>query len=425
MDSIIMPTNIEAEAAVLGSMLSTAEVLHHLPFLKAEHFHEPVHQRIFDAIRATAGRGMVATPVSLKEQFEKDDHLKDIGGFGYLTKLTSLAFRHGNPVEHARLVISLAKRRELIQGCIETAKAAAESPDLTPEELANDLARLADSVSSEIDAQKTRDSKQVGEAIIDRLKSRVIPTSTGMSKLDRAMGGGLYPGRSYGFAARMKVGKTVLASTLSHNLNLAGVKHLFVCGEMGDEEIHERCLARQTDSDPSDFRGDGSDSPHFLGKIADYVVRDNRCAIYQNAPGLTFDALKRYVASALYRRKIQGVILDYWQLVGGKPKGKSTAEHLDEVAQWIADYCRQHGIWSITMAQINQEGNTRGGEGIKLAFDQVYELIREDDSMPEAWLKMLNTRYTPWLSIGSKTSPGLFMNPKGPFFEQTPEVRYL
>jgi hypothetical protein len=98
---------------------------------------------------------------------------------------------------------------------------------------------------------------------------------------------------------------------------------------------------------------------------------------------------------------------------------------LDEVAQWFADFGRKNGIWTITMAQINQDGNTRGGEGIRLAFDQVYKIRgmgeeekEEDISRPDRWIEMMDTRYTEWMNIGSQLQPGLFMNPKGPFFEQ-------
>ena len=92
--------------------------------------------------------------------------------------------------------------------------------------------------------------------------------------------------------------------------------------------------------------------------------------------------------------KITGIIFDYWQLVSGKDKRKSTAEHLDEVAQWIADYCRRGILWSIVMGQINQEGNTRGGEGMRLAFDQVYQIHRPDLGKSETWIAMMETRYT-------------------------------
>ena len=90
------------------------------------------------------------------------------------------------------------------------------------------------------------------------------------------------------------------------------------------------------------------------------------------------------------------------------------------MAQWLAEVCRKHKLWGVVMAQINQEGNTRGSEGIRLAFDQVYDLkpLGEDLGQPYRWLEMMETRYTRWQNVGGESQAGLFMNDKGPYFEQ-------
>ena len=58
----------------------------------------------------------------------------------------------------------------------------------------------------------------------------------------------------------------------------------------------------------------------FQKKIVDTAFASKKNIIYRNAPGLTFDDLKRYVLLARMQKKITGFILDYWQLVGGKPQ---------------------------------------------------------------------------------------------------------
>jgi hypothetical protein len=88
------------------------------------------------------------------------------------------------------------------------------------------------------------------------------------------------------------------------------------------------------------------------------------------------------------------------------------------VAQWIADYARRENLWTLVMAQINQEGNTRGGEGLRLAFDQVYQIHRPDLGKSETWIEMMETRYTAWENIGSEEIPGLYLIQKGPYFNQ-------
>ena len=72
------PCNIEAEQALLGAILTNNEQLQRIGDVLVEtHFYQPVHQRIFQAIRSYNDKGMIASPVTLKHYFEQDDDLSD------------------------------------------------------------------------------------------------------------------------------------------------------------------------------------------------------------------------------------------------------------------------------------------------------------------------------------------------------------
>jgi replicative DNA helicase len=213
-----------------------------------------------------------------------------------------------------------------------------------------------------------------------------------------------------------------MLGTISRNLALAGVKHLFIAGEMSTDEIHQRVLSSIADVYPSAFRSDYGKSQDFQERIGAAAIRLKGNVLYRNAPGLTFDNLKRIATQAVGQRRIKGIILDYWQLVRGQGHGQSTADHLEAVAQWIADFGRKHKIWTVAAAQINQQGNTRGSEGIRLAFDQVYQLHRLADGSPQFWLQMMDTRYTHWGNVGAKDCAGLIMQEKGPVFEDAQKL---
>jgi replicative DNA helicase len=412
--------NISAEFNILGAIIASNELLEHIPFLQVEHFVSEPHQRIFLSIKRLIASGQRADIFSLGSMLDGDEDLSLAGGTKkYLVSSLGQGGIEPFPIEIAKLIVRLAQRRALLGACSKAEAVIQENLTEDPAEIALTLAKEFEEVSRGFDSPQMFDDFQVTEQILESLKEEKKPYSTGIARLDECMDGGLYPGKAYGFAAKKKVGKTILASTISCNLNALKVKHLFICGEMSPQEIHQRNLARLTDSFPSAFRTSYGQSPQFHMKVAEAALKSNRCILYYNAPGLTFDELRRVCLSSILQRRVKGIILDYWQLVGGKPKNKSTSEHLDEVAQWIADTCRKYGVWSVVMAQINQEGNTRGGEGIRLAFDQVYHLKApdEDNSNPERHLEMLDTRYTAWKSLGGNGLQGLMMNEKGPYFE--------
>ena len=83
-----LPHNDEAEQALLGALLVNNEKSHVVSaFLRDDHFFQPIHGRIFEAILKLVERGQIANPVTLKHYFENDDALTDIGGAQYLARL--------------------------------------------------------------------------------------------------------------------------------------------------------------------------------------------------------------------------------------------------------------------------------------------------------------------------------------------------
>ena len=84
-----LPKNVEAEAALLGAIMIDNRIAEDVQMkLRAEHFFEPVHGRIYDAIMKLTDRSMVANPVTLKPMFDADAAMKALGGPAYLAKLT-------------------------------------------------------------------------------------------------------------------------------------------------------------------------------------------------------------------------------------------------------------------------------------------------------------------------------------------------
>lgn len=410
-------SNSEAERDLLGAILINNSLMDGLGYLQPDHFCEFVHQRIFQAIRNEVIGGNVANPITLKERFDKDEALADIGGFKYLVSLVGSAPSAPHVPSLSRTIYQTWQRRQIIEWSKEAIESAT-SVDCVPEEAAAHLSSKLSELGSTDKRRRVVSEDEIISEIIDELESGVEPSSTGLDKLDLCMGGGLFPAKMYGFGARQKVGKTLLGATLSYNLSENGVKHLFIAAEMGYKEIYQRVLARKMDVYPSAFRTDYKESQDFRNRIAMAATNTKKFALYQNAPGLSFNDLKQYMSTAVQRHKVKGVILDYWQLVGGKNSKDSEAKHLDNVSQWIADFVKEHEIFCVVFAQMNQEGNTRGSEGIRKSVDQFYEIHREDLSTGEAWLEMKDTRYTAWNNIGSDKEAGWFLEPKGLYFRE-------
>src|SRR4051794_8032231 len=124
------PHNFEAEQGLLGAILVNNAAYHRVSeLLRPEHFADPLHGKLYDALSRLIERGQVVSPVSLKAYVEGDADFKGVGGMAYLIGLASASVHAIDAAEFARLVVDAADRRRLIT-LASDALTAAYSPDM-------------------------------------------------------------------------------------------------------------------------------------------------------------------------------------------------------------------------------------------------------------------------------------------------------
>ena len=110
-----MPQNIEAEQQLLGAILTNNDVFDRISStVRAEHFYDPVHQRIFEIAASRIQKNALASPVTLKPFLEDDMGLKELGGPAYLARLAGAAISSYAARDYAQMIYDLAVRRALI-----------------------------------------------------------------------------------------------------------------------------------------------------------------------------------------------------------------------------------------------------------------------------------------------------------------------
>ena len=110
-----LPKNIEAEQALLGALLANNKTFEKVSeFLRPEHFADPIHAKIFDVISKLITRGHVADTITLKNYFEQNGSLDEVGGYKYLIKLADSVTPLTNAEYYAQFIYDKYLRRELI-----------------------------------------------------------------------------------------------------------------------------------------------------------------------------------------------------------------------------------------------------------------------------------------------------------------------
>ncbi|NUB28532.1 DnaB-like helicase N-terminal domain-containing protein [Azospirillum brasilense] len=410
--------NPEVEQALLGALLTQPAAFGRtVGRVTAEDFADPVHGAIYSAVSERVSQGRAVDHRLLGDVATAcDDVLQEVGGGrAYLAGLAGAAGLASAVIDYADTIRQLATRRRLID------------TGLRAVVMADAAHRIEDAVSVVIgeaeglvDGGGARTRSEVLAAMVAGMEKpgRVFPT--GYPSIDRAWGGGLYAGRMYCIAGKGKAGKSALAGGISYALNRAGVRHAYLALEMGALEIEQRQVAREL----------GTHSMALIGHVhATILARAGQYAataaaerldnvVYVDMPGGTMDRLRTEILAAKYRHRCAGVIVDYWQLVTGRPPGTSEEEHLRRVAEWLAATVKRLGIWVLILAQLTDDGEATAVSrtGMNRNADQLY-FLRDCDLDGARWLEGKASRYTPTTDIGAQGEPALKLVYPGPHFE--------
>ena len=111
------PSNLEAEQALLGSILVNNDIIDEIStIVNSKIFYDPAHVKIYDVIQNLNNKGMIANPITLKNFFEKDNMLDEVGGTEYLVKLTRFSGSTKQAIDYARVIHEMYLRREVNDG---------------------------------------------------------------------------------------------------------------------------------------------------------------------------------------------------------------------------------------------------------------------------------------------------------------------
>ena len=220
-----MPCNIEAEQALLGTLLyDNAAYERLIDKLQARHFYEPFHQRLFAIMEEHIRRGQLAEPILLADRFKQDAAFEELGGLRYLADLVDRAPPSANAPDYARTIYDLALRRDLIRigGDISTiATTDAERPARDQIEIAEQqLFSLAETGGASQGFVNFADALHGAVEMAAEAFQRdggLAGISTGLIDLDRQLGG-LHPSDLLILAGRPSMGKSALAANIAFSV---------------------------------------------------------------------------------------------------------------------------------------------------------------------------------------------------------------
>lgn len=378
------PHNLEAEQALLGAILVNNEALTHVrDTLLPEHFYEPVHGRVYEAICKLADKNEMADPVKLKPFFEHDEALKDVGGARYLVRLAASAATVINARDYAATVLDLARRRSLIMIADRlSADAYGAGADMGADDI---VAEHEAALNSFLDAGTMREvdtlrsSATVADSalkMIDAARNHGISgIRTGLDGLDAILGG-LKPSELTVLAGRPAMGKSALASFISDRVSKSGsvactpVGLLFASGEMDAESNIKRALSEaiydyeRQEVPYSDMdKGALSDTDmDLVVKHAETVARQN--IYWMDEPSITPARLRARARAVERRFKQDGmplglIVVDYLQIMQADHKTNNRTEEITSISNGLRALAKELKIPVLALSQLSRAVDQR------------------------------------------------------------------
>lgn len=259
----VPPNSIEAEQAVLGSMiLSEQAILAVLEILDAQDFYRPVHQELFDSICAIRARKEPVDHISITEELRKRGKLEDCGGTEYLFRLTDIIFSIPNAEHYANIVAKKSARRKIITACIEVSGYAYNEDVEDPQERFLQVA-LQCCRTKTPGWSGTRDAASEAFNRINDLLEGIVPEDQipyGIRPLDKRIDG-VGPGAELTIiAGRPSAGKSSLVIEPLLNCLEMGFRVGVVSLETDRARLMQRIIARKAHIDTRKLRHGGYDA---------------------------------------------------------------------------------------------------------------------------------------------------------------------
>lgn len=349
--------DLEAERAVLGSILVNPELVHQAEAtLRPEHFERPAHRAVFSALLTLAASGSGIDVITLREQLAADDRLAEAGGVPYLGGLLDGVPRASSVDGWARIVREKARRRAALT-LAERLRQQAHAPDVETDELLDRhhaaLMRLMDSGD-----QAVRTLDEVLPVTVKGLEefatngTGITGVPTGIPDLDR-LTGGLKPGRLWVIGARPGRGKSSLCAQIAVHAAKRHYRVLVIGMEMPPEDVVERMLLAEADVERWDLRK----SDLAWGKVLASFGRLKGLPIAFD--GREAPTLAQMRASARHEKSSRGldlVIVDYLQRATLDPhtvKSSGQWAAVGEIAKGLKSMSRSLGVPVIAASQLD------------------------------------------------------------------------
>jgi len=362
------PHNVEAEEAVIGSLLVDPEAIVKVSdFLKPEAFYREKNQWLYSACLSLYDRSEAIDQISVAQELARKGRLEQVGGPGYLSHLVSVLPTSVHVEHYAQIVHRLALMRRLIAAGGQIAAIGYEAdPDVDAA-----LSKAEDVLYRLRQGEIHRDFVHI-RPILDQyfeqtgvsppltaVSGRPSPVLTGFGGLDELLGG-LQRSDMIVLAARTSLGKSSLALNIARNAAVNQGAHVAIFSlEMSKEQIVQRLLASEAEVDLQRIKRGYYSIPEEKRVMQAAGVLSQAPIYVDDSPILRVTAMRGKARRLDHQEGIDLIVVDYLQLIRGDSRTENKVQEISEISRSLKALARELDAPVMALSQLSRAVETR------------------------------------------------------------------
>lgn len=395
----VPPQNLDAEMAVLGSMLIEEDAINEaVEIIDEDCFYKSAHRKIFTSILNLFSKNKAVDLITLTEELKKTNQLDSIGGASYLAMLANAVPTAANIKHYTRIVKEKSILRALINNATQIVTKSYD-PEVNVDEVLDNAEGLIFEISDrriEGNLISLKDIIKDSIETIDRLyqqKAHVTGVPTGFIDFDMKTAG-LQQSDLIVIAGRPSMGKSALALSIAE---YAGVtEHIPVAIfslEMSKEQLVQRLLCSHARVDIHKVRS-GYFSPSDWPKLTAAAGKLSETPLFiDDTPAISILELRAKARRLKAHHDIKMMVVDYLQLMRSSRHSENRQQEISEISRSLKALARELNIPVVAISQLSravesrsdhrpQLSDLRESGAIEQDADVVVLLLREEYYSP-------------------------------------------
>ena len=364
-----LPNNIEAEQAVIGSILVSNDIFDEVsPIINHSTFYDPIHQKIFLAIENLISKGMLANPITLKNYFENDKNLVELEGHEYLVKITKFSTSLRQAIEYSKIIYDMYVRRELIKISETTIDSASnKNIDLPGDKIIEDSEKLLFDLAERGSFRKTFIKFDIAlSQTIEMAKSAhqniegIVGVPTGLTDLDDRLGG-LHNQDLVIIAGRPSMGKTSFAFNIAENIvQKTDLTVLIFSMEMSSEQVVRRFISSIANIDLQRLLRGKLQEEDWEGVDKALTILSKKNILVDDTPALSPTELRSRSRRVKRENKdLAMIIVDYIGLMQVHNRSDNRVAEISEISRSLKALAKELEVPVVALSQLNRAVESR------------------------------------------------------------------